>query len=485
MSHSQRTTITSPASPFYRGPFGRLFRTLEAWHPDQAGGPIDNQLLAIANERMLETPNDGTSDSNIPAGYTYFGQFVDHDITFDPASELMRQNDPSGLLNHRTPRLDLDNIYGSGRDVSPYLFDTRPAELSPSGKPEKLLIGEIQDAPKGLVLPDLPRNSQGRALIGDPRNDENSIVSQLQTAFLLAHNNLVDIARAQSASDAYETASRTLRWLYQHIVWNDFIKRITLEDIHCCALELNCECGGRQVWDAGLTDVFNWKNQPFMPVEFSVAAYRMGHSLVRNAYQTNNPITGFGNEIPLFDNDPESEDLRGFRPLPPGNAIQWDWFLPMKTSRGPFPQHTRPLDPKLSRALTFLPDEASPDNILAFRNLKRGLSFGLPSGTTVARRLGISPIELENGEPDALWYYVLREAELQGGNHLGHVGSTIVCATLAGLLKGDPYSFFNQAPRWTPQSDPLLKQIDNPEGTWDLASIIRVAKLKSDGLGRA
>ena len=244
----------------------------------------------------------------------------------------MRQNDPNGLLNHRTPRFDLDNVYGGGPSVHPHLYDIEDPDEPPS--PEKFLIGQIAST----NLKDLPRNSQGRALIGDLRNDENAMVSQLQLAFLLAHNTLVDRARAQSFPNPFERARQTLRWLYQYIVWNDWVIRITKKDTHKCALSLDKTCDGRYKWTLGLGDVYRWKHQPFMPVEFSIAAYRFGHSMVRNSYQTNQPHRGFGNFAPIFNNTglPDPDDLRGFRPMKAKNSIQWDWFLEMTSSRSSF-----------------------------------------------------------------------------------------------------------------------------------------------------
>lgn len=496
MAHgSAHFDVLAPRSKFYHGPFGRICPDLPAWEPDLC----DSDLLDIANNLMVELPGELPGDiasdpqviadleaqfsSDIPAGYTYFGQFVDHDITFDPASSLMRRNDPNGLLNFRTPRLDLDNVYGRGVDEQPYLYD-------PNDK-AKLAIGAVAN---DASLPDLPRFN-GRALIGDMRNDENSMVSQLQLAFLLAHNTLVDRARAAHPGaddkEVFETARKTLRWLYQHIVWNDFIRRIAIDEVYKCALSLEKRCGGRKAWDCGLDDVYGWKNQPFMPVEFSVAAYRFGHSMVRNAYQTNNPVRGFGNHAAIFDNSGavNPDDLRGFRPMLAENCIQWDWFLPMTTSSGPFPQMARKIDTKLANALAFLHEGPAGDplNVLAFRNLKRGITFGLPSGTDVARKFCLKPLSLKKGEPDSLWYYVLREAQGNGGGTLGRVGSIIVCAVFAGLLKGDPCSYFTMEPCWTPNDDPLLKDgvdnVDDPK--WTLASVIRLAGLKADGIGFA
>ena len=513
MAHgSKHFDILAPRSKFYQGPFGRLCPDLPAWTPP--GVPddeIDKHFLDIANKLMVElpevTPGDIAKDpglvneleeefsSNIPAGYTYFGQFVDHDITFDPTSSLMRKNDPNGLINFRTPRLDLDNIYGSGPGDQPYLYDQ--ADKDPHGQIAKMEIGRAKADNK---LPDLPRY-KGRALIGDMRNDENAMVSQIQLAFLLAHNTLVDRARMKfpgiSNPDAFEMARKTLRWLYQHIVWNDFVPRIVINDVHKVALQLEETPDKRQEWTCGLDNIYAWKQQPFMPIEFSVAAYRFGHSMVRNSYQTNFQKRGVGEFAPIFDKggpaDPDNtegpDDLRGFRPMLPKNMIQWDWFLPMQTSREGFPQMARKIDTKLANALAALHEgpEGDPLNVLAYRNLKRGWTFGLPSGTDIARKWCVKPLELKDGEPDSLWYYILREAQGNGGNTMGRVGSIIVSSVIAGLLKGDPSSWFNIDPCWTPDQDPLLrsgKDGDNRDDkTWTFASIIRIAGLKADGIG--
>ncbi len=173
MVHSSGSfPIIAPRSKFYQGPFGRLCPDLPPWSPEgfDTEEEIDEHFRNIAKKEMVEAPGKTSSQiakdkklrnliekkfgSKIPAGYTYFGQFVDHDITFDPASSLMRSNDPSGLLNHRTPRLDLDNVYGKGPTVDPFLYDKDDGD--------KCLVEKI----KNSNLLDLPRSSQGRALIG-------------------------------------------------------------------------------------------------------------------------------------------------------------------------------------------------------------------------------------------------------------------------------------------------------------------------------
>src|SRR5215510_7958501 len=172
-------------SPLFEGKFGRMFRALR---PATFGSTVEEseQNLLRLGEAMsadFDAPKDGKDDeeSGIPALYTYLGQFIDHDLTFDPASSLQKQNDPDALVDFRTPRFDLDCVYGRGPDDQPYLYED-------DGK--RLLLGRpLTGNPRDPRTRDVPRNTPGarspkRALIGDPRNDENVIVSQLHAAFL-------------------------------------------------------------------------------------------------------------------------------------------------------------------------------------------------------------------------------------------------------------------------------------------------------------
>jgi hypothetical protein len=168
-----------PQGSVFEGRFGRMFREQPVFDVD------DESLHALAKSISRQSSDD---NPNIPAGFTYLRQFVDHDITFDTSSSLQRANDPEGLVNFRNPRFDLDSLYGRGRDDSPYLYDqTSPDDV-------KLLIGRIIDDQGQKVenQHDLSRNEQERALIGDPRNDENTFVSQLHLLFIKFHNKVVD-----------------------------------------------------------------------------------------------------------------------------------------------------------------------------------------------------------------------------------------------------------------------------------------------------
>lgn len=533
MHHGQKNfEITAPRSKFYQGGFGRLFAELEPWAPE---GVLEHKLeehfLKVATELMSEvaegTPDElvtgetpaaagavGGGNSSLPSGYVYFGQFVDHDITLDVTPLSDAETDPNRLQNFRTPRLDLDCLYGLGPQAQPYLYEHVGGKFT-----GKFLTSPISD-PKFDNIPapirDLPRNNAGAALIGDPRNDENAIVAQVHTAFLLAHNVLVDRARQQAGANTlngdqlFAKARKTLKWLYQWIVWNDYVKRICRAQVHEIALKKEQQPDGRLMWKLGYKDdVFHWKHQPFMPLEFSVAAYRFGHTLVRNAYQTNaSDAAGFRIFFPIFTTKKvgptEDHGIAGGRPLTMRRVVQWDWFLNMNSSAANlFPQRARAFDTKLSRALLHLPED--PDkpgdpkkvlNVLAARNLVRGVKMKLPAGADVALALGLEPIALGEDEPKTLWYYILKEAAETGtsggsGNELGVIGSIIVCSTFAGLLKGDPLSWFNIEPGWHPSRDPLLAAADNADhpgpphaadnNEWGLPAVIRLAGLPVDG----
>src|SRR5262245_32797003 len=210
--------LGAPQSTLFEGRFGRMFRNLPALDP---GMDAINALVKLMKETSAAASGD---NAKIPAGYTYFGQFVDHDITFDPLSVLQKANDPDALVDFRTPRFDLDSLYGGGPAGAPYLYESN----SPQNRGVKLLVGH-NPADSGGERDDLQRNAQGRALIGDPRNDENLIVGQLQLLFIRFHAKVVDQVRKAAkleGAELFAEAQRLVRWHYQWIVTHDFLDRV-------------------------------------------------------------------------------------------------------------------------------------------------------------------------------------------------------------------------------------------------------------------
>ena len=425
-----------PQSSLHEGRFSRMFRRLRP-----APALPDDVLQGLA-EQMRDTgaPTSGwggtvdTGDNpSIPAGYTYLGQFIDHDITFDPQSSLDRENDPDALVDFRTPRFDLDSVYGSGPADEPFQYTANGT---------RMLIGANQTGDA-----DLPRNTQGVALIGDPRNDENTIVGQLQLLFLQFHNEVADQLDAEGTIAPelrFEEARRLTRWHYQWVVVEDFLRRICGDDLLNALWRRDPTSGLPEIH----TRFYLPTKRPYMPVEFSVAAYRFGHSMIRGIYNLSDVVT----DRPIFISgalpDPFA-DLRGFRPLPRQWTVDWHKFFPVD---GATPQPARRIDSKLSVGLFDLPDAGGS---LAFRNLKRGQALGLPSGQDVAAAVHaqhvFSGAELGAPEPTPLWFYILKESELaNGGERLGPVAGRIVAEVLLGLLRGDSQSFYSQQPTWTP-----------------------------------
>src|SRR6202790_2117823 len=313
-----RGLTSTKNSAIFQGRFGRMFRSLPAaTFGSTAPENVQNlSALGTAMSAKFDPPTDGKDpeESGIPGLYTYLGQFVDHDITFDPASSLQMQDDPDALTDFRTPAFDLDNVYGRGPDDQPYMYDGNNAFLL--GNP--LSGGD----PKAT---DLPRNSAKvrRALIGDPRNDENTIVSQLQGLFHRFHNRTL----ADHPNTAFEEIQRLVRFHYQFVILNDFLPRIVHSSV-IADLKMNGK------YDQHKLKFFHWKNGPFMPVEFSVAAYRLGHSMVRPGYRLNDAVL-----LPIFPLPPsettgfigQPEGLTGFRTLISDWAIDWGRFIDIDT----------------------------------------------------------------------------------------------------------------------------------------------------------
>ena len=439
--------------------FGRMFRlppfAESSRKVEQAlrelgepGGLLDaRDPLEAGPEALIVDPSLSANNPNNPshtAGTTFFGQFIDHDITFDASSKLARPTSPEGARNFRTPALDLDSVYGAGPVADQHLYD--------AGDRVKL------DVESGGLFEDLPRRADGAAVIADPRNDEHVIISGLHCAFLRFHNRAVDHVRDHGASepaDVFAEARRLTTWHYQWLIVQEFLPLIA---------------GPAMVGEVLGQGRRFYRPRPgaaFMPVEFQGAAYRMGHSMVRPSYRANlagddgRPFFAFVFD-PAQEGRTDPDDLRGGCRAP-RRFVGWQTFFDF--GDGEVKPNKR-IDTSISTPLFTLPLGAiashDPPTALPQRNLLRHVTWQLPSGQLIARAMGIRPLEpsqlrelaplgvgFERSTP--LWYYVLKEAELLAdGLHLGPVGGRIVAEVLLGLLQTDPRSYLSAQPDWRP-----------------------------------
>jgi Animal haem peroxidase len=488
-----------PLDVVMEGRFTRLFPHLPAARFDQA----DLKQLACAmtapEEPVPETEDDPEENRTIPASYTYLGQFVDHDLTFDPTSHLreaLTKAQFRALADFRTPRFDLDNLYGRGPDDQPYMYEEDGIHM---------LLGEpMSGDPFDPGAVQLPRGPNDRALIGDPRDDENRIVAQLHAIFLRFHNKVAGLG---GKNVTFQEVRQQVQWHYQWILVNDFLPTILEEQTYKSVFPDSYRC-------VPTIPRLRELDLELMPVEFSVAAYRFGHSMIRPRYRLNPEV-----ERPIFSDDPDDDtaDLGGFRRIPPDWAIDWQFFIdlgpaaesatgiPVSGSAERKPQLSYKIDTSLVHPLGNLPARIATDpSSLARRNLERGVTFQLPSGQNVAIALGMQPIadkDLVIGKAAIgsskrpitkiasafagnapLWAYILSEAQVTswknagpgGANDatpikLGPVGGRLVAEVFASLLRGDPTSYLYAEPRFVPIKD------FTHGGRFGLADLINVA----------
>ncbi len=490
MSRASIEALSGHGDP---GKFGRMF-------PFQPALEVpDSALEDLAGAMLDGDPSSKAGDNpHIPAGFTYFGQFVDHDITLDRTELAVQQGDLLSTENFRTPALDLDSVYGAGPETNPELYVTDPATGAVG--PELVLgvAAASSDLAGGQVAEmanDLPRDpADGSALIGDHRNDENLMVAQTHLAFLKFHNAIVAWLRDKGykgdARALYTEAKRLATWHYQWIVLYDYVERLTEP-----GLVNRIKHRGRQF--------YRFRTRPYMPVEFSAAAFRLGHAQVREDYSHNRIFrpggVASGTLANLFYfsnlsggivgervNDPSldkkklvmpGQDPDNFPPpmrtLPSNWVVDWRRFYDFGTPDAPGFEFndTRLINPMLTPSLHRLPGfpEGTPDAMLMlpFRNLRRGVQLGLPSGQSVAKAMGVdqlSETDLSAGSDGSaaathglhkatpLWYYILKEAEMiHQGQRLGPVGSNIVAETFLGMVHGDHGSFLWQRRNWKPE----------------------------------
>jgi hypothetical protein len=415
----------------------------------------------------------GGGQSQIPAGFTYLGQFIDHDLTFDKTTVMFGANvTPAQLLQARSPSLDLDSLYGAGPGdpESAKFYEADGLHLK-KGK-------SIFPTKNGFDLPRGAGNTNAKkrkAIIPDPRNDENLAVAQTHTAMIRFHNRVVDtqlggVPPAQKFARAREIVTKHYQWM----VRTDYLPRICRPGVVNDVFS-----NGRKAFEVGVTPT----DVPTMPIEFSVAGFRLGHSMVRARYNWNvNFDNGDGTLPLLFDFSATGGTLGG------NNRLLTVWVADFRRlydfSEANKPNLTVPagkfnramrIDTRIANPLQHLPPQtialpnSTPGNDvrrnLAFRNLTRARMVKLATGQQMATFLknkGVNVTKLTkaqvrdgNGGADLgtltqtqrqaflrdtpLWFYVLREAELNNGRLKG-VGARIVAETFHRAIEGSTHS---------------------------------------------
>jgi hypothetical protein len=439
----------------------------------QSTTPNSTNVLMKLAVGMVGT--GGKPDPTVPAGYTYLGQFIDHDLTLDDSElDLSKPLSIPGLASKRSPSLDLDSLYADGPTESPQYYEADGVHLK-KGRPAA--ANSPNAAQDGMDLPRHPggagprRGTEREANIPDIRNDENLAVAQIHTAFIRFHNQVVDklIKENTPSSVLFERARELVTKHYQWMIVTDYLPRIADKEIVD-----NVFSYGRKHFEV------KGEEDATMPVEFSGAAFRLGHSQVRTGYQWNKffnreasaggkhvfsghlfrlfRFSGTSGSMEVSNEEPGSpEDLQSLEnPQNPGVHLPDVWVADF-TRLFDFSNHpavpapgegnfnnAMALDAHVVEPLKMLPigsfgsvgePELALKRSLAFRNLARGRMLALPSGQQMADRLNITktltaaeildgaggpalPTTLFEGQDRTevstntpLWFYVLREAE--------------------------------------------------------------------------
>ena len=414
--------------------------------------------------------------SSIPAGFTYLGQFVDHDLTFDKTTVMLGTFiSPAELLQGRSPSLDLDSLYGAGpqnpESEKFYEADGLHLKLGKTVPIDDLPAMDGFDLPRGMGNTQAEKR---KAIVPDHRNDENLAVASIHLAMIRFHNRVVDtlpasLAPSQRFARARELVTKHYQWMLRH----DYLPRIVASGV-----VNNVFSQGRKAFEVGVTPT----DVPTMPVEFSIAAFRLGHAMVRRTYNWNKVFdNGEGSLELLFEFSGTSGGLAGLPRLPSNWIADFRRFFDfgeipkpnLEVPAGKFNKAMR-IDTTLVDPLKHLPTGAfggpdvgfnDPRRNLAFRNLTRARMVRLATGQQMAtflRRKGVNATtltatQLRNGSNGAdvdsltqaqrqaflrntpLWFYVLREAEFNAGRLKG-VGARIVAETFHRAMEGSTHS---------------------------------------------
>jgi hypothetical protein len=456
------------AAPEPALPFGKLFPDLQPFRPKTDAGLVKLGRAMITGPDLGEHPG-------LPAGYTYLAQFIAHDISFDKTVDIpTAPTKPEDVKQGRTRALDLESLYGIGKpEENKRLYESDLTHLvvgvtSTVGVPPATRT-YFNDLPRDHQNPQNPR----AAIIADPRNDENLALAQIHVAFLKFHNKVVDrLLLEDPTEDGLTLLERAREKVVKHFQWlilHDFLPRIVEESVLAEAIKRGYKKRASK--------------RVFVPIEFSLGAFRLGHSLLRDTYEWNrfkqSPHRSEGLRVAeLFDlfrfTGLHGNMGGGGNVLPAEWIVDWTRFFDFTgfngISNNPKSNRARKIDATLAPSLkgfdNFLGHITNPDfRSLAVIDLVRGSRLGLPSGQAVAEKLKLTPLSpaevlvgphrdilkaADFHKRTPLWYYTLKEADAyHGGRVMGPVGSYILAETFVDLMRASRSSIF-KTPGWKP-----------------------------------
>jgi hypothetical protein len=429
--------------------------------------------------KTMHEGNSGASKRRIPSIYTYFSQFIDHDIAFTKTKKTPPDKSDSLVLSdaNLTPLTDLEiDAWVRNRRLSlatlesVYGQDFLLQKDLPPRNGDRMVLGQVtqylnatfgDDAEKDVPRLEMSKDvkTDRAARIGDPRNDQTLMLSQLHVAFLRAHNNLVT-----QKHKTFDEAQTMLRQHYHWLILHDYLPTIADDDVVQSILKNQ--------------DPIEYpKDEVYLPLEFSAAAFRFGHGMIRDVYYINENFDLSAMDLTslmmlvTLSNDLKPTLNAGSPTLRADKVIDWNRFLPGGKNVA------NRIGTRLSDQIQPLRDECGKpvpgEKLLAVQDLKRGYMFRLPTGQAIADLLGfhrLTPDEIRDAakqtsqeqhdviagskflsERTPLWFYVLAEATHAGGSRLGPVGSFIVAKVLIELIRNSKDSILNPANEgWRP-----------------------------------
>ena len=431
-----------------------------------------------AIERLAESFGSKSTPefSDIPAGFTYFGQLVAHEL-----SAMDVRSAPKSVTNGQNATLDLDSVYDFKNKM--YSADQiSNASSTSSNMPIGYVIGDKQ-------CPfDLQRLNSAEAIVADERGDDLLPLAQFNVLFLKLFNKIYDVEILNGKSDikSQESARKECALIFQDVIWNEYLPMITdstvLDDVKKCGPSF-------------VSDTHDLKNRFMLPIEFTSAIFRFGHAMVRESYPKWSSAET-GNVRQFFKNTYASaKDPNKFKVLRKKWATNWPRLFDVRGTDYGNTHNKKPLfastiSANLTKLLFALPKEALPEGDgpinLAKRTLRRvhqleiaGAQQSVGEVNTVLKDLGKPEIPLLTGlqlseapfdtvmaadgaillKHTPLWYYVLKEAEHLGdcGKHLGPFGSRIVSETFFQAINVSKYSLFKEKASWSPIIEPTNK----------------------------